>query len=103
LARNFVRATPTVIGRPTRSRRPGAAAPRSPRRAGDPPHPADVEERLVDREALDQRRRVVEDAKHALLASLYADMRGRTTTASGQRRRARRPPIAVRTPRAFAS
>ena len=37
-----------------------------PRRAGDPPHPADVEERLVDRQALDERRRVVEDAVHGL-------------------------------------
>ena len=34
----------------------------------------------------------------ALLASEYADMRGVTTIACGQRRRAWRPPIAVRTP-----
>ena len=41
--------------------------------------------------------------KSALLASEYADMRGDTTTASGHRRRACLPPIAVRTPYAFAS
>ncbi len=34
---------------------------------------------------------------------VLADIRGGTTTASGQSRRARRPPIAVRTPHAFAS
>ena len=39
----------------------------------------------------------------ALLASEYADIRGSTTTAAGQSRRARAPPIAVRTPYAFAS
>ena len=36
------------------------------RRPGDPAHPADVEERLVDREPLDQRGRVVEDLEHRL-------------------------------------
>ena len=39
----------------------------------------------------------------ALLACVYAAIRGGTTTACGQSRRARRPPIAVRTPNAFAS
>ena len=67
LARNLVRATPTVIGRPTRSRtsrRSRAAI--SVGRAGDPPQPADVEERLVDREPFDQRRGVVEHLEHRL-------------------------------------
>ena len=36
------------------------------RRPRDPPQPADVEERLVDRQALDQRRRVAEDLEHRL-------------------------------------
>ena len=36
------------------------------RRARDPPHAADVEERLVDRQALHQRRRVAEDVEHRL-------------------------------------
>ena len=36
------------------------------RRARDPPHPAHVDERLVDRQPLDHRRRVVEDREHLL-------------------------------------
>ena len=36
------------------------------RLAGDPPQAADVEERLVDREPLDDRRRVVEHLEHRL-------------------------------------
>ena len=39
----------------------------------------------------------------ARLASVYADIRGSTTIACGQSRRAWYPPIAVRTPRARAS
>ena len=42
-------------------------------------------------------------ANTALLASEYAVNRGGTTTASGHSLRARQPPIAVRTPHAFAS
>ena len=66
-ARNFVRAMPTVMGIPTRPRissRSRAAI--SGRRAGDPPQAADVEERLVDREPLHERRRVPEDLEHRL-------------------------------------
>ena len=66
-ARNFVRATPTVIGRPTSlAHLAGAAAPRSRRRARRCGEPADVEERLVDGEALDERRRVVEHREDRL-------------------------------------
>ena len=36
------------------------------RRFLDPPHPAHVDERLVDREPLDLRRRVVEDREDVL-------------------------------------
>ena len=36
------------------------------RRAGDPAQPADVQERLVDRESLHERRGVVEDREHRL-------------------------------------
>jgi hypothetical protein len=42
-------------------------------------------------------------SKTALLAAEYADIRGWTTIACGQSSRACRPPMAVRTPRAFAS
>jgi hypothetical protein len=35
-------------------------------RAGDPPQPSDVEERLVDRQPFDQRRRLLEDLIHRL-------------------------------------
>ena len=66
-ARNFVRAIPTVIGRPTSSRT------RSRNRAaicggcpGEAFEPADVEERLVDREPLHERRRVLEDREDGL-------------------------------------
>ena len=42
-------------------------------------------------------------AYRSLLACVYAAIRGGTTIASGQSLRASRPPIAVRTPQAFAS
>ncbi len=42
-------------------------------------------------------------SKTALLAAEYADIRGGITTTSGHSARASRPPIAVRTPRRFAS
>ena len=104
LARNFVRATPTVIGSPTRSRtsrRSRTAI--SSGEPDDPLHPAHVEERLVDREPLDERRRVVEDREHRL-ARLGV---GRHARRHDDRVRAQPPrlppPIAVRTPNAFAS
>ena len=68
LARNLVRATPTVIGSPTSLAHAARAAARR-SRAGVPEirsQPADVEERLVDRQPLDQRRRVVEDLEDRL-------------------------------------
>ena len=50
LARNLVRATPTVMARPTRSRTATSQAPGDvDRLAGDASQTADVEERLVDR------------------------------------------------------
>ena len=67
LARNFVLATPTVMRQADLL---SHLAPQPHRDLGgrpcDPPHPADVEERLVDREALDERRGVLEDAEHRL-------------------------------------
>ena len=67
LARNFVRATPTEIARPdlrtdalTQSHRDLL------RRAGDAPEATDLEERLVDREALHERRRIAEDREDVL-------------------------------------
>jgi len=71
------------------------------RRARDPLEPAHVEERLIDREPLDERRGPFKDLD--LLASAYADIRGEMTTACGHKRRAWAPPIAVRTPHALAS
>ena len=68
-----------------------------------PSHPAHVEERLVDRHSFDERCRVLEDPVDRLARLDVADMRGETTTAPGQRRRAVAPPMAVRTPWALAS
>ena len=67
LARNFVRA----IADGDRQTDPLAHVAPQPRRdldgrARDPLHPANVEERLVDREPLDERRRVVEDPEQRL-------------------------------------
>ena len=74
------------------------------RRARHPPQPTDVEERLVDRDALDQRRRVARTRR-----TPPCSPRCRRTCAAGPRsrrghsRRASRPPIAPRTPCARAS
>ena len=104
LARNFVRATPTEIGSPASSRTRGAARRDLRRRAGDPLHPADVEERLVDRQSLDQRGGVIEDREdRACSPPNRRPSAAGTTTACGHSLRARCPPIAVRTPHARAS
>ena len=88
-ARNLVLATPTVIASPTSSR---TRAPQLhgdlERRAGDPPQPAHVEERLVDRDPLDHRRGVVEDLEDRLARLRVGRIRGGTTTACGHSRRA---------------
>ena len=66
-ARSFVVAMPTVSGSPTCSRtavRSRVAI--SKRRAGDRLQAADVEERLVDRDALDGRGGLLEDRLHRL-------------------------------------
>ncbi len=75
------------------------------RRAGDPAQPADVQERLVDGEPLPEKNGVVSSKTEniALLASLYASIRGLTTIACGHRARAWVSPIGVRTPYALAS
>ena len=104
LARNFVTATPTVIGSPTssRTRRRSRSAicsgepairrmPRTSRNASSIDRPSTSG--VVSRNT----------SNTALLASEYAENRGLTTTASGHSCRARRPPMAVRTPRALAS
>jgi len=76
---NFVRATPhgDRQSEPGRRRR-GGAGPRSPSVFPDhAPETADIQERLVDREALDERRRVSRTPRiTALLASMYAENRG---------------------------
>ena len=54
------RETDAVAHIPTQARRDLG------RRPGDPPHATDVEERLVDRQPFDERRRVLEDLEHRL-------------------------------------
>ena len=100
LARNLVRATPTVMASPTRSRtsraQPGGDLDG---RAGDAAQAADVEEGLVDGDALDERRGVVEHARtRPCWPRCRPSKRGGTTTASRAQPRAWRPPMAVRTP-----
>ena len=64
-ARNLVRATPTEIASPTSSAHPLAQSHRDLLgRARDAAEPADLQERLVDGEPLDERRRVAEDREH---------------------------------------
>jgi hypothetical protein len=104
LARNFVRATPTVIGSPTSSstlcRRRSAICGGVPDMCSSP---------LTSRKASSIDRASTTGAvsrkisNTALLASTYAGNTGGTTTASGHSRRAWAPPIAVRMPRALAS
>ncbi len=103
-ARNFVRATPTVIGSPTRS-----STSRRSRFAISTGVPDTRPKPLTSRNAssieIPSTSGVVSPntSNTARLASAYADMRGLTTIARGHSSRARRPPIAVRTPHAFAS
>ena len=104
LARNFVRATPTVIGRPTSSRT------RRRRRAAmsrGVPAIRSIPRTSMKASSIDSPSTAGEMSSNtsytALLASTYAENRGETTTASGQSCRARRPPMAVCTPRALAS
>ena len=103
-ARNFVRAMPTVMGIPTRPRtssRSRAAisdgVPAIRRRPPTSRNASSIESPstsgVVSRKT----------SNIALLASEYASMRGRTTIAWGQRRRACVSPIGVRTPKALAS
>ena len=104
LARNFVRAMPTVIGSPTssRTRRRSRAAisrgdpairrmPRTSRNASsiEMPSTSGVVSSKI--------------SNTALLASEYAYIRGGTTIASRAEPPRLRPPIAVRTPCALAS
>ena len=104
LARNFVRATPTLIARPTRSRtsrrRRTAISAGVPAIRRSPPT-----SRKASSTEIPSTKGVVSSntSNTALLASVYADSRGDTNTASGQSRRASPPPIAPRTPRARAS
>ncbi len=103
-ARNFVRATPTVIGSPTRSatsrrsRCPICSGVPAMRRSPPTSRNASSTESPSTRGVVSSK-----TSNTARLASEYADMRGSTTTASGQSRSACRQFIGVRTPRAFAS
>ena len=104
LARNLVRATPTVMASPTRSctwaRRRTAISVGVPETRRSPPT-----SRKASSIDMPSTNGVVSSntSKTALLASLYAFMFGETTIAWGQRRRASRPPMAPRTPWARAS
>ena len=104
LARHFVLATPTVIGRPTRSRtsrrRRPAIAGAGPDRRRSPPTSRNASSTDSPSTSGVVRSNT---SKTASLASVYADMWGSTTIACGQRARAWAPPMAVRTPNAFAS
>ena len=73
------------------------------RRAREALHAAHVEERLVDRDSLDERGRVLEDREERLARSRVLRHARRHDERLGQRRSACLPPIAVRTPYAFAS
>jgi hypothetical protein len=103
-ARNFVRATPMLIGNPTSSRtlRCNRAAISAGGPASRPSPRTSRKASSIDRPSTSG---VVSSntANIALLASEYAVIRGSTTTARGQSRRAWRAPIAVWTPSAFAS
>ena len=103
-AKNFVRAMPTVMGIPTCSRT--VSRNRAPISDGIPAirrsPPTSRNASSIDSPSTSG---VVsrKTANIALLASEYASIRGRTTMALGQRRRACVSPIGVRTPKAFAS
>ena len=103
-ARNFVRATPTVIGSPTssrtrrRSRAPISAGVPAKRSIPRTSRNASSMERASTTGAVSSKMR-----NTSLLASVYASNRQGTTAASGHRKRARPPPIPLWTPRAFAS
>ena len=104
LARNFVAATPTEMGRPTcsrTSRRSRSAIalgkPDTRRRPATSRKASSIESGSTSGVVLSN------TSKTARLASTYAPNRGSTTTAFGHRRRASFPLIAARMPNAFAS
>ncbi|GAA3544452.1 hypothetical protein GCM10022222_30180 [Amycolatopsis ultiminotia] len=103
-ARNFVRATPTVIGNPTcastSARSRVAISDGRPAIRRRPPTSRNASSMDTPSTTGVVRRNT---SNTALLAALYTDIRGETTTACGHSRRACTPPIAVRTPSALAS
>jgi hypothetical protein len=103
-ARNFVRATPTVIGSPTRSstsfRNRSAISTGAPAILRRPPTSRNASSiEMPSTSGVVSRK----TSNTALLAAEYADILGGTTTACGHSCRARPPPIAVRTPMRLAS
>ena len=99
-----MRAIPTVIGNPTsRATRARSSAAISSGGPDDLAQAADLEERLVDREALDERRGVAEDREHGLARRGVGVHPRRHDDRLGAERPAWRPFIAVRTPRRLAS
>ena len=99
-----MRATPTVIGRPTssRTRRRSRAA-----ISGGVPAKRSMPRTSRKASSIDSASTTgavsSKISKTALLASTYASNRQGTITASGHRCRARPPPMPLCTPRAFAS
>ena len=104
LARNLVRATPTEIASPTsartRSRNRTAICSGVPAMRRRPPTSRNASSIESPSTSGVVSRKIANTSR---LAAEYASIRGGTTTASGHSSRACRPPIAVRTPRAFAS
>ena len=91
---------PRSGARPARRRRAAAARAISVGRARDPAQPADVEERLVDREPFDERRRVREHLEHRLARlGVGGEPRRHDDRPRAELRGPRRSPIAVRTPK----
>jgi nucleotidyltransferase/DNA polymerase involved in DNA repair len=101
---DFTRATPTEIASPTsaltRSRSRTATSSGVPTMWRRPPTSRNASSIESPSTSGVVSRKI---ANTSLLAAEYASIRGGTTTASGHSSRACRPPIAVRTPRAFAS
>jgi hypothetical protein len=104
LARNLVLATPTVMGRPTRSRTSWRR--RTAISAGVPEirHSPPTSRNASSMESPSTSGVVCRKTSNtALLALAYSPILGGTTRARGHSRRACSPPMAVRTPCALAS
>ena len=99
LARNLVRAMPTVMGSPTRSRTCARSRAAISTGVPDTRHRPDTSRKASSTDSGSTTGVVSWNTSNtASLACEYADIRGGTTIACGHSARAWRPPIAVRTP-----